>query len=107
MPIWRITPRTGNGSRACGADAAPFFRVFNPVLQARKFDRDGAYVRRFVPELKGLDARYIHAPWEASAATLAAAGIVLGVHYPQPVVSLAEGRARALAAFEGLRDQLP
>ena len=77
-----------------GADAAPYFRVFNPALQGAKFDPDGAYVRRFVPELAALPDRAIHAPW-----TLArpAAG------YPAPVVDLAAGRARALDAFAGLR----
>ena len=85
-----------------GADAAPYFRVFNPVLQGKKFDPDGAYVRRFVPELAGLSDADIHAPWEAPAAVLAAAGVVLGRDYPVAIVGLAEGRARALAAFGGL-----
>ncbi len=62
----------------CGADAAPYFRIFNPVLQGRKFDPGGDYVRRFVPELARLDSRDIHAPWEAPATVLAAAGIELG-----------------------------
>jgi len=83
----------------CGADAAPYFRVFNPVLQGRKFDADGAYVRRYVPELAGLDAAHIHAPWEAPEAALRQAGIVLGQTYPRPIVDLAEGRSRALAAY--------
>jgi deoxyribodipyrimidine photo-lyase len=87
----------------CGADAAPFFRIFNPVLQGQKFDPDGAYVVRFVPELSRLDRRYIHAPWDAPEAALAAAGIVLGKTWPVPIAGLAEGRARALAAFAGLR----
>jgi deoxyribodipyrimidine photo-lyase len=86
-----------------GADAAPYFRVFNPVLQGRKFDPDGAYVRHFVPELRTLDARFVHAPWEAPEAACRAAGIVLGRDYPRPVVDLAAGRARALAAFAALR----
>ncbi len=86
-----------------GADAAPYFRVFNPVLQGRKFDVEGEYVRRFVPELAKLDPRHIHAPWDAPAAVLAAAGIELGKTYPQPIVDLAAGRARALAAYAGLR----
>ncbi len=86
-----------------GADAAPYFRVFNPVLQGRKFDPEGAYVRRYVPALRKLDARFIHAPWEAPAAVLAAAGIVLGRTYPRAVVDLGLGRERALAAFAALR----
>jgi deoxyribodipyrimidine photo-lyase len=78
----------------CGADAAPYFRIFNPVLQGLKFDPAGAYVRRFVPELRGLPDKFIHAPWEADAATLQAA------NYPHPIIGLAEGRERALAAFK-------
>ncbi len=87
----------------CGADAAPYFRVFNPVLQGEKFDPEGAYVRRFVPELAGLEARFIHRPWEAPAEALDRAGVALGETYPRPIVDHAEGRARALAAFEQLR----
>jgi deoxyribodipyrimidine photo-lyase len=86
----------------CGADAAPYFRVFNPVLQGRRFDPDGAYVRRFVPELARLSADFIHAPWEAPAGTLRAAGIALGQTYPAPIVDLPAGRARALAAFAAI-----
>lgn len=86
----------------CGADAAPFFRVFNPVLQGTKFDPDGAYVRRWVPELARLDARHIHAPWDAPEAALAAAGLRLGADYPRPVVDLAAGRTRALEAYRGI-----
>ena len=87
-----------------GADAAPYFRVFNPVLQGRKFDSDGAYVRRYVPELAALPDSVIHAPWEAPALVLAAAGVRLGVSYPAPVVGLAAGRDRALQAFAALRN---
>lgn len=82
-----------------GADAAPFFRIFNPVLQAAKFDPDGAYVRAYVPELGKLSAAHIHAPWLAPELELAAAGVRLGETYPRPIVDLAEGRARALAAL--------
>jgi deoxyribodipyrimidine photo-lyase len=87
----------------CGADAAPYFRVFAPVLQGRKFDADGAYVRRWVPELARLPAEFIHAPWEAPAATLAAAGITLGREYPGPIVDHATARAAALEAWRSLR----
>ena len=83
----------------CGADAAPYFRVFNPVLQSEKFDPEGAYVRRFVPELAKLEARWIHQPWEAPAAVLEAAGVRLGETYPLPIVDHASTRARALAAY--------
>jgi len=87
----------------CGADAAPYFRVFNPVLQGKKFDPDGTYVRRFVPELARLPESVIHAPWEAPALVLQAAGVRLGATYPAPIVDLAAGRDRALQAFAGLR----
>ncbi|WP_297489401.1 deoxyribodipyrimidine photo-lyase [Acidocella sp.] len=87
----------------CGADAAPYFRVFNPVLQGRKFDTDGAYVRRFVPELGKLPDAVLHAPWEADADTLARAGVLLGRTYPRPLVDLATGRDRALAAYANVK----
>ena len=90
-------------SGGCGADAAPYFRVFNPIIQGKKFDPEGAYVKRFVPELARLPAKYIHTPWEAPAAVLDAAGITLDVDYPKPVVEHAQGRARALAAFEAFK----
>ncbi|MDE2007301.1 MAG: deoxyribodipyrimidine photo-lyase [Rhodospirillales bacterium] len=86
----------------CGTDAAPWFRVFNPVLQGRKFDPDGAYVRRFVPELAALPDAHLHAPWEAPADILAQAGVTLGRDYPRPIVDLAAGRARALEAFAAI-----
>ncbi len=87
----------------CGADAAPYFRIFNPVLQGQKFDPDGAYVRRWVPELAHLDDSFIHAPWEAPARALQRAGIVLGGNYPRPLVDLSEGRQRALEAYATIR----
>ena len=78
----------------CGADAAPFFRIFNPVLQGEKFDPDGVYVRRFVPELKNLPKKYIHRPWDAADPPQ---------NYPAPIVDLATGRDRALASFRALK----
>lgn len=87
----------------CGADAAPYFRVFNPVLQGEKFDPEGAYVRRYVPELAKLPAAWIHKPWDAPPAVLSAAGVILDRTYPKPRVGLTEGRNRALAAFERLK----
>ncbi|WP_456306730.1 cryptochrome/photolyase family protein [Paracraurococcus ruber] len=85
-----------------GTDAAPYFRVFNPVLQGEKFDPEGRYVRRFVPELARLPDRWIHRPWEAPAAVLAGAGVALGRGYPRPAIDHAAGRDRALAALRGL-----
>jgi deoxyribodipyrimidine photo-lyase len=80
----------------CGCDAQPYFRIFNPVTQGQKFDPDGGYVRRWVPELARLPARYIHRPWQAPPAVLEQAGIVLGRDYPHPVVDHASGRQRFL-----------
>jgi deoxyribodipyrimidine photo-lyase len=87
----------------CGTDAAPYFRIFNPVLQGEKFDPEGAYVRRWVPEIAKLPRDFIHRPWEAPEPVLAAAGLRLGTDYPPPLVEPAEGRARALAALAVLR----
>lgn len=87
-----------------GADAAPFFRIFNPVTQGEKFDPDGEYVRRWVPELKDLPDRYIHKPWEADADTLAKAGVKLGETYPEPLVDHKEARERALDAWNKIKD---
>jgi len=87
----------------CGADAAPYFRIFNPVLQGEKFDKQGAYVRRWLPELARLDKRYIHKPWAADPAVLADAGIVLGKDYAEPIVDLQESRRQALGAWEHVK----
>lgn len=87
----------------CGADAAPYFRVFNPMQQGERFDADGAYVRRWVPELAALSDKYLHAPWTAPATVLAEAKVVLGKTYPRPIVDHAEGRKGALAAYEAMR----
>jgi len=86
----------------CGADAAPYFRIFNPVTQGQKFDPAGAYVRRFVPEIAALPDRYLHCPWEAPADVRGRAGVELGRHYPEPIVELKASRERALAAFRSL-----
>jgi len=86
-----------------GADAQPYFRIFNPVLQGEKFDPDGAYVRAFVPEIAGLPDRFIHQPWQASPVELGSAGVELGTTYPEPIVDHATARKRALAAYERMR----
>ncbi|PKQ19905.1 MAG: deoxyribodipyrimidine photolyase [Actinobacteria bacterium HGW-Actinobacteria-6] len=88
----------------CGADAAPYFRIFNPVLQGERFDTDGAYVKRWIPELEALPAAWVHRPWGAPSGVLASAGITLGREYPQPIVDHASARLRALAVYGSLRD---
>ncbi len=82
-----------------GADAAPYFRIFNPVTQGEKFDPDGAYVRKYVPELKNMPDKFLHHPWDAPADVLKKAGVELGKTYPHPIVDHAEAREKALAAF--------
>ena len=87
----------------CGADAAPYFRVFNPILQGEQFDPDGAYVSRWVPELAQLQPPLIHKPWEATPMELASANITLGKSYPAPIVDHKAGRERALTAYKKMR----
>ena len=87
----------------CGADAAPFFRIFNPVLQGQKFDPAGVYVRHWVPELARLPDEWLHQPWEAPAAVLAAADVRLGDNYPRPLVDHNAARDIALAALQSLK----
>lgn len=83
-----------------GADAAPYFRIFNPITQGEKFDADGRYVRKWVPELRRLSDRWLHAPWTAPAEILRDCGIRLGHDYPRPIVDHAEARKRALEALK-------
>ena len=90
-------------SAGCGADAAPYFRIFNPMLQGGKFDPTGAYVRRFVPELAALPVEFIHQPWTAPADVLSGAALMLGRDYPPPIVAHGEARTAALAAFNFMR----
>ncbi len=86
-----------------GADAAPYFRIFNPILQGEKFDPEGAYVRRYVPELARLPNQYVHRPFEAPASLLAQCGVVLGENYPSPLVDHSAARERALKAYRRTR----
>ena len=102
MPTSPTIRRAGSGWPAPVTDAAPYFRIFNPVLQGLKFDSRGDYVRTWVPELAELQTPDIHAPWEAPPLALAEAGVTLGVDYPKPIVDHAMARARALAAFKQL-----
>ncbi|MDP2141409.1 MAG: deoxyribodipyrimidine photo-lyase [Gammaproteobacteria bacterium] len=87
----------------CGADAAPYFRVFNPVTQSEKFDPQGAYIRRYVPELAALPDKYLHNPSAAPADVLSAAGVSLAKNYPRAIVDLRYSREAALLAFKSLR----
>ncbi|QJR82622.1 deoxyribodipyrimidine photo-lyase [Alteromonas pelagimontana] len=86
-----------------GADAAPYFRIFNPVLQGEKFDKEGEYVSQYCPELKLLPRKYIHKPWEAPEEVLRKANITLGADYPDPIVDLKASRQRALDAFAEIK----
>lgn len=86
-----------------GADAAPYFRVFNPISQGERFDPQGGYVRRWVPEIAELPDDYLHKPWEAPMKVLQGAGVKLGTDYPHPLVNHAEARKRALAAWDDLK----
>jgi deoxyribodipyrimidine photo-lyase len=87
----------------CGADAAPYFRIFNPVTQGQKFDPQGTYTRRYVPELKDVPDKYLFNPWEAPSLLLQEAGVLLGKHYPKPIVDLKTSREAALSAFASLK----
>ena len=89
----------------CGADAAPYFRIFNPVSQGQKFDPDGRYVRQFIPEIASLPDKFLFCPWEAPAHILAEAGITLGKDYPKPIVDLKQSRSAALNAFQSLKKE--
>ncbi len=89
----------------CGTDAAPYFRIFNPVLQGGKFDPAGRYVRHWLPELAALPNRYLHSPWLAPERILREAGITLDVNYPAPIVDLKGSRERALERYKRLRSK--
>ncbi len=91
----------------CGTDAAPYFRIFNPVLQSRRFDPDGVYIRRFVPELSRVPGARIHEPWTMTADEQRAAGCRIGVDYPRPIVDHASEREVALAMLEASSKRSP
>jgi deoxyribodipyrimidine photo-lyase len=84
----------------CGVDAAPYFRIFNPVLQGEKFDKQGEYTRKYVPELASLPDKYLFKPWEAPQSVLTDAGLLLGKHYPKPIVDIKESREQALHNYK-------
>ncbi|MCA8902017.1 MAG: deoxyribodipyrimidine photo-lyase [Hyphomonas sp.] len=96
-------PASWQWTAGSGADAAPYFRVFNPITQGQKFDADGAYVRRWCPELAALPDKVLHAPWQAGDGVLKAAGVWLGKTYPKPIIEHETGRKRALEAYETLK----
>ncbi len=87
----------------CGADAAPFFRIFNPIIQGQKFDPDGVYIKHHLPALKALNGKSLYSPWTAKPEILDHAHIELGTDYPAPIVQHEQARERALAAFKNLR----
>jgi deoxyribodipyrimidine photo-lyase len=89
----------------CGADAAPYFRIFNPVTQGEKFDPDGEYIRKYIPELKELPNKYLYNPSEAPKEILDKANIVIGKDYPGPIVNLKASREKALDAFKSLKKE--
>lgn len=89
----------------CGADAAPYFRIFNPITQGERFDPRGDYVRRYVPELAQIPHKFIHKPWELGDLDLLGCGVTLGKDYPVPILPHPEGRKRALDAFQRMRDR--
>ena len=87
----------------CGADAAPYFRIFNPILQAKKFDPDACYIKKYIPELAKLPTKYAFAPWEAPKEILEYANVELGTNYPKPIVELQASRDGALEAYEKVK----
>ncbi|KCZ51706.1 cryptochrome/photolyase family protein [Hyphomonas pacifica] len=96
-------PASWQWTAGSGADAAPYFRIFNPITQGEKFDETGDYVRTWCPELKDLPLKHLHAPWEADDATLEKAGVKLGDTYPKPIVEHSDARQRALDAYDTLK----
>jgi deoxyribodipyrimidine photo-lyase len=100
-------PASNNGgwqwAASTGTDAQPYFRVFHPVAQGRRFDADGAYVRRWVPELDGVPVEYLHAPWTMPDAAQAASRCRIGIDYPAPIVDHRDARRRAIEAYASVR----
>jgi deoxyribodipyrimidine photo-lyase len=86
----------------CGVDAAPYFRIFNPILQGEKFDKEGIYIKKYVPELNNLPNKYLFSPWLAPQEILKQANIELGIDYPYPLVDLSSSRNVALQIYKKL-----
>ncbi len=103
-------PAANNGgwqwSAGTGTDAAPYFRIFNPILQGQKFDPQGDYVRRWVPELKSVPTKFIHKPWEMSLDVQQSSSCILGKHYPHPIIDHRFARERALERFRVAKDKV-
>ena len=87
----------------CGADAAPYFRIFNPILQGEKFDKQGEYVKKWVPELERVPSKFIHKPWELDLKYQEGINTIIGKDYPKPIVIHEEARAAALKAFQSIK----
>jgi deoxyribodipyrimidine photo-lyase len=87
----------------CGADAAPYFRIFNPILQGEKFDKDGLYTKKWVPELKNMPSEFLYKPWELEIKYQEEINIIIGKNYPSPIVDHAKARNAALEAFQSLK----
>jgi deoxyribodipyrimidine photo-lyase len=104
-------PAANNGgwqwTAGTGTDAAPYFRIFNPVAQGKKYDPQGDYVRRWVPELASVPDRFIHEPWKMPVQTQQSVGCVIGQNYSNPIVDHARARERALAAYAKAKQDLP
>ncbi len=92
-------------SASVGTDAVPYFRVFNPTTQSKRFDKKGEYIRRYIPELKNVEDKYIHEPWKMNEGEQKKAGCVIGKHYPKPTVDHHIQRKKAISLFEEYRDQ--
>jgi deoxyribodipyrimidine photo-lyase len=90
----------------CGADAAPYFRIFNPITQSERFDPEGIYIRKYIPELTNLPNKYLFAPWEAPSSVLTDAGILIGTNYPEPLCDLKISREAALTAFSEIKQNI-
>ena len=87
----------------CGADAAPYFRIFNPILQGEKFDKEGIYTKKWVPELKNIPSKFLYKPWELEKKYQEQIKVIIGKDYPAPIVIHEEARASALEAFQSIK----
>ena len=103
IPVLASNSASWQWIAGCGADAAPYFRIFNPITQGQRFDSDGDYIRTYIPELKSLPNKYLFNPWEAPQEELDKANIVIGEDYPRPIIDLKLSRQNALDAFKTLK----